>query len=262
MLAVAGAIVERGAQTGLAHGNNFCQWHGPNDKGLWLGQSHGSAGILQRVLAVPELLASNATAVAWLRRTFDHIVSVQFPSGNFPTEYYNTTQDVLVQWDHGAPGVSAALLAAWAAFGDAAYRRSAERALEMTWTRGLLFKGLMNCHGWWQYVMQLYAARMTGDAKYLPRPRVPACCARHAAALRPTSNASASARARWPWQFWTGSVESAVELWGDLLSAGRNASETGGCRSYDNVMQVGWPGRLAMIADSEEAGSSQRFGTR
>ena len=48
VLAVAGAIVERGAQTGLAHGNNFCQWHGPNDKGLWLGQSHGSAGILQR----------------------------------------------------------------------------------------------------------------------------------------------------------------------------------------------------------------------
>ena len=31
-----------------------------------------------------------------------------------------------------------------------------------------------------------------------------------------------------PWQFWTGSVESAIELWTDLLYRGpRNASETG-----------------------------------
>ena len=31
-----------------------------------------------------------------------------------------------------------------------------------------------------------------------------------------------------PWQFWTGSYESAIELWTDLLHRGpRNASETG-----------------------------------
>ena len=56
-------------------------------------------------------------------------------------------QDWLVQWDHGAPGVSATLLRAWRAFGDARYKTSALRALEVTWHRGLVLKGLMNCHG-------------------------------------------------------------------------------------------------------------------
>ena len=31
-----------------------------------------------------------------------------------------------------------------------------------------------------------------------------------------------------PWQFWTGSIESAIELWTDLLYRGaHNATETG-----------------------------------
>ena len=67
----------------------------------------------------------------------------------------------------GAPGVSAALLAGWRAFGVARYHEAAERALQCTWRRGLLFKGLMACHGisgntW----MLLFAAQLTGDARY------------------------------------------------------------------------------------------------
>ena len=66
--------------------------------------------------------------------------------------------------------VSAALLAGWRAFGRAAYLASAERALDVTWRRGLIFKGLMNCHGlggntW----MQTHAYKMTGNATYLYR---------------------------------------------------------------------------------------------
>ena len=95
----------------------------------------------------------NATALGLLRATLDHIVAQQLPSGNFPTEYYNATQDFLVQWDHGArtapstaaaastvaatlasragaPGVSAALLAAASAFDAPSYRAAAERALD------------------------------------------------------------------------------------------------------------------------------------
>ena len=87
VVALAHAIITRGAATGRAHGHSFLQWHGPNDNGLWLGQSHGSAGILQQLLAVPEL-ASNRTAIRLITATLDHIVSLQFTSGNFPSEYY------------------------------------------------------------------------------------------------------------------------------------------------------------------------------
>lgn len=78
---------------------------------------------------------------------------------------YNASQDVLVQWDHGAPGVAAALLRGWRALGTARYLHAAEKALELTWRRGLLTKGLMTCHGisgntW----MQLYAAKTLGSA--------------------------------------------------------------------------------------------------
>ena len=93
------------------------------------------------------MAGANATALALVRATLDHLVAQQLPSGNFPTEYYNASQDVLVQWDHGAPGVSATLIAAAKAFGAPEYRAAAERALECTWRRGLLLKGLMNCHG-------------------------------------------------------------------------------------------------------------------
>jgi hypothetical protein len=235
VLRLANAIVDRGAQTGASQGRDFLMWHGPNDRGLWLGMSHGSAGVLSNLLAVPTLLA-NGTARAWIRRTLDHIVSVQFPSGNFPTEYYNSTADVLVQWDHGAPGVSAALLAGWKAFGaaqaghTAVYRASAERALNATWTRGLLFKGLMSCHGiggntW----MLLNAYQATGDETHLYR----ALAFQHTVLATPLLSALPLMRRPQPgpgavWSFWTGSVESAIFLWTDLLyRPPMNASMTG-----------------------------------
>ena len=158
---VALSIIQRGHETGLQNGHTYLQWHGPNDSGLWLGQSHGTAGVIQQLVeTVPDLFRENATASKLVRDTLDNMVSSQFSSGNFPTEYYNATQDVLVQWDHGAPGISAALLASWKVFQDESYFHSATRALECTWKRGLIFKGLMNCHGisgntW----MQLYAAQ-------------------------------------------------------------------------------------------------------
>ena len=239
VLSLALAIVDRGAATAAAHGEEgILLWHGPNDGGLWLGQSHGASGVLQQLLAVPELVAlvrpsnprGNATARALLTATFDHIVASQLPSGNFPTEYYNATQDYLVQWDHGAPGVSAALLAAADVFGDAAYATAAERALQCTWRRGLVLKGLMNCHGiggntW----MQLHAARATGNATYLYR----ALAFQSLVLQTPLLSELATMRQPQPppdapWQFWTGSIESAIELWTDLLYRGpTNASETG-----------------------------------
>lgn len=238
VLRIATAIVDRGAATAAALGHDFLQWHGPNDKGLWLGQSHGSAGVLQHLLEVPELL-QNSTATAWIAKTLDHIVGMQLASGNFPTEYYRPTEDVLIQWDHGAPGVSAALIRGWRALGTTRYKDAALKALEVTWYRGLLFKGLMTCHGiggntW----MQLYAGKVLGGAegaKYtyralqfqeqvLGQPLLSNLDEMRV--MQPgggSVNASESA-----WSFWTGSVESAVLLWTELLHRGpANASLTG-----------------------------------
>ena len=47
---LAAEIIDRGAATGAALGHEYMQWHGPNDKGLWLGQSHGSAGAIYTAL--------------------------------------------------------------------------------------------------------------------------------------------------------------------------------------------------------------------
>ena len=84
VVGLANAIISRGAELATPD-KDYLQWHGPNDSGLWLGQSHGSAGVIQQLLGVPEVL-SNATAVEWIKKTLNHIVSVQFPSGNFPAE--------------------------------------------------------------------------------------------------------------------------------------------------------------------------------
>ena len=236
VVGVATAIIDRGAATGSARGHTYMEWHGPNDAGLWLGQSHGAAGVLQMLLEVPELL-SNSTAVSWMRRTLDHIVSTQFASGNFPTEYYNATEDFLVQWDHGAAGVSATLILAWRAFDEPTYKAAALRALDVTWRRGLVLKGLMNCHGisgnsWMQFyaARQLIAAGAPNEAdKYIYRGlSFQQTVLSHPILSGLTTMRQPQPMPEGPWSFWTGSVESAVELWADLLHRGpANVSLTG-----------------------------------
>ena len=233
---VATNIIDRGVATGAANGHKFMQWHGPNDNGLWLGQSHGAAGVMQQLLEVPELLA-NATAVEWLKRTLDHICDAQLPSGNFPTEYYNATQDWLVQWDHGAPGVSACLLRAWRAFGVVRYKEAALKALDVTWKRGLVIKGLMACHGisgntWMQiYASQLFA--LAGNTTLADKFAYRAVQFQEIVLAHPLLSDLAKMRKpqpvpSGPWQFWTGSIESAIMLWTDLVFRGpSNATHTG-----------------------------------
>lgn len=126
--------------------------------------------------------------------------------------------------------MAAALLAGWRAFGEARYLASAESALDCVWKRGLLLKGLMNCHGIGGNVwMQLYAAKRTGNAKYLYR-----ALAFHSVVIT-TPLLSDLEQMRQPqplpdapWSFWTGSIESSIELWTDLLYRGpAKASMTG-----------------------------------
>ena len=39
-----------------------------------------------------------------IRATVDYLLSLQLPSGNFPSSLESVSKDRLVQWCHGAPG--------------------------------------------------------------------------------------------------------------------------------------------------------------
>ena len=77
--------------------------------------------------------------------------------------------------------------------------------------------------------MTLHAAKLTSDPKYLYR----ALAMQRVVLGHPLLSDLQSMRQPQPlpdgpWQFWTGSIESAIELWTDLLWRGpRNVSETG-----------------------------------
>jgi hypothetical protein len=134
------------------------------------GTSHGSGGVLSQLLDVPELLEEGTTSRELIIGTLDHIVSQQFPSGNFPSEYYDESEDELVQWDHGAPGIMTTLAKASVILSDPSYLASAQKAADCVWERGILYKGLMICHGiMGNTYMQSYLYKLTGDLKYLYR---------------------------------------------------------------------------------------------
>jgi len=108
LLALAQHIVDGG----VVNGSKTLSYVSPVDGERWLGTTHGSAGVLYTLFTCAPSVLSNASAAELIFNTVDMTVAAQFPSGNFPTEYEPPTADVLVQWDHGAPGVSFMLLAA------------------------------------------------------------------------------------------------------------------------------------------------------
>ena len=52
------------------------------------------------------------SALSDIKESIDVLLSLRFPSGNFPSSYGNTS-DRLVQWCHGSPGAVDALTRAY-----------------------------------------------------------------------------------------------------------------------------------------------------
>lgn len=213
---VAQATINRGIKLS-SNPDMYLEWASPNDGGRWLGTSHGSAGVLVQLLSVPEMLEEGSQSRDMIVKTLDHIVANQFPSGNFPSEYYEDDEDVLVQWDHGAPGVLGALVKAAKVLKEDKYFDSAQRAADCVWERGLLYKGLELCHGIvGNTYMQIFMYKYTSDDKYMYRALQFQEFVRSMPELYdvdlmryPTPN---------PYGFYIGSFESAIMLWSDLLS--------------------------------------------
>jgi len=214
LIAVAQAIIS----AGTSPDRTYMQWQPPSNMKVGLGTTHGTCGVVTELLYVPGLL-TNRSAVALIEATLDHVVSMQFTTGNFPEQYENPLDDVLVQWDHGAPGVSVTLLLASKMLNKTSYLQSAQLAQDCVWRRGLLTKGLQNCHGISGNVYTMMIAhQVTGDVKYLYRAlRFVEFVVSH-----PSLSDPALMRQMTPgwvsWTFWPASYQASIMLWTDILT--------------------------------------------
>jgi hypothetical protein len=124
------------------------QWH---DK-RYLGAAHGVCGILTVLLHLRSLVVALGCD-GHLRGTIDALLDVRFPSGNLPSSLslgnVVNTNDKLVHWCHGAPGLVPMLCAAADAYHEQRQRYlvAAAQAAGVISQRGLLHKGFGICHG-------------------------------------------------------------------------------------------------------------------
>lgn len=232
VVAVGEAVIRRGQQLS-SNPSSYMEFNNPNDGGKWLGQSHGSAGVLCQLLDVPELLEEGTNSRDMIIGTLNHIVANQFPSGNFPSEYYDSSVDKLVQWDHGAPGVMGVLVKAANILSNSSYLDAAHLAADCTWERGLLYKGLMLCHGiTGNTYMQIYMYKMTRDLKYMDR----ALSFQEFLSGMPELYDVDLMRkpTPYPFSFFTGSYEPAIMLWMDLIAVADSSNfDVLGMPGYD-----------------------------
>jgi len=111
----------------------------------------------------------------------DYLLTLQTTTGNFPCVMDEISRsgrslttkesdDELVHWCHGAPGVIYLMAAAFLRWKDKRYLNSCKRAADLVWQKGLLRKGPGICHGVAGngYVF-LLLYRLTGEEHYLYR---------------------------------------------------------------------------------------------
>eukprot|EP00347_Sterkiella_histriomuscorum_P003864 403362648 len=129
-----------------------------------LGFGRGAAGILFRLLQVPEML-QNQTVVKHLRLTVDYMIARQRPDGQVAD--IQPGMEERVQWCHGAPSALPVFALAYKVFGDEKYLKAADLAADYTFKYGVLIKGMGLCHGTSSNIyMLLYLAAMTQNLKY------------------------------------------------------------------------------------------------
>ncbi|KAH6928700.1 hypothetical protein HPB50_018751 [Hyalomma asiaticum] len=76
----------------------------------YLGAAHGLSSILMTLLHFPWFVAGDQTVERDIRASVDFLLHVQTPRGNFPCDLEDVTkprrsQDELIHWCHGAPGL-------------------------------------------------------------------------------------------------------------------------------------------------------------
>jgi len=140
-------------------------WH----DSYYMGAAHGVAGIFFILMRTPGF-TNNKPLKDLVRRSVDYLITLRFPSGNYPSSLRSRENDKLVHWCHGAPGFIHMFIQAYRVFGDQRYLNEAHSCANVIWQRGLLRKGYGICHGaagnGYAFLM-LY--QLTQDTKYLYR---------------------------------------------------------------------------------------------
>ncbi|ELU13947.1 hypothetical protein CAPTEDRAFT_174165 [Capitella teleta] len=169
-------VVYRVYETVLKNGRQFAkeerskfplmyEWH---DK-KYLGAAHGLAGILYLLLQIREPVYQKYSH-EWIEPSIEMLMTLRFPSGNYPSSIGSASGDKLVQWCHGAPGWVPTFCMAHKTYGEPKYLDEALKCGEVIWCRGLLRKGYGLCHG---SAGNAYAFlslfRATNDQKHLHR---------------------------------------------------------------------------------------------
>jgi lantibiotic modifying enzyme len=95
-------------------------------------------------------MPSSSDLEMWIRSSASNVVSqLVHETGNLPSSF-GSSRDELVQWCHGAPGLSMMLATMHAVFGSECpqeFQQFMKKSLEVVWQRGLLKKGIGLCHG-------------------------------------------------------------------------------------------------------------------
>ncbi|XP_025196704.1 lanC-like protein 2 [Melanaphis sacchari] len=132
----------------------------------YLGAAQGLSGVLHCLLLAKAYLTKRELD-SLIKPALDYLLTLRYPSGNLPSSLCNDP-DHLVQWCHGASGVSHTYALAYKIFLDEKYLEAAELYASVVWERGLLTKGYGLCHGVSgnSYTfMSLF--QLTGKSKYL-----------------------------------------------------------------------------------------------
>ncbi|KAH7646153.1 Glutathione S-transferase lancl1 [Dermatophagoides farinae] len=141
-------------------------WH----EKAYVGAAHGYAGILYILLEARNYLDDEKELNTLIKPTIDFVLGLQFPdTGNYRSSL-NNTEDRLVHWCHGSPGVIHLLSLAYQVFEKEIYLNAAIKAADDIWHRGLLKKGCGLCHGTagnGYAFIRLF--QLTNDQKYLYR---------------------------------------------------------------------------------------------
>ncbi|CAG9313729.1 unnamed protein product [Blepharisma stoltei] len=175
------ALLNRTVDELVRRGNNYgmLKYEWPIGRGkYYLGGAHGSIGVIMMLLQSRKYLQNHYDHV--IRDTLRYLLSLRFPSGNFPSSE-GKTRDDLVHFCHGATGAVPMLCQAFLAFQDQNYLDAAIRAGNVIWERGLIKKGKGVCHGisgngyaflslykatldnLWLYRAQCFADKMLND---------------------------------------------------------------------------------------------------
>ncbi|CAI2368824.1 unnamed protein product [Moneuplotes crassus] len=142
----------------------------PREEGKpYLGGAHGLIGILYMLLEASKVsskLSDSEDFMETIQRSCNFLVDIQLESGNFPNKVGDTSGKLL-HFCHGAPGAIPLLILASEIYTDEGYLKSAEKAGEIIWERGLLLKGFGVCHGISGNAYVLHSLyRATGDLKW------------------------------------------------------------------------------------------------